>query len=504
MRSITLYLLLVSVATNAQSDPLDTTFGSTGWVVTNTGTSGESYAVDVQDDGRIVVAGTINEHFGLVRYMPDGSTDPSFGTNGKVESTFAAARGVDMVIQSDGRIIVAGEIPGVSFVIARYDENGALDTTFSGDGWATTNIDVTCVSTSARAMALQPDGRIVLAGNAQFGSQQDVALARFNTDGSLDASFGGDGTVVLSWGPGDDVATDVIVQADGHILLTGTISTVPQDAALVRLMPDGSLDASFGTDGLVVTDVNGAMNTDVSLGLDVDGNVLAVGTVSTGSGHWAATLTRHLPDGGLDPTFGTDGSSVSPVLDTFDPMSVLVDAQQRILIGGRAMLFASYPRMAILRYLADGTIDGSFADQGVLTASFGVGMNDEARSMCLDEAGRLLVTGVHIYNINADNAFFAARFLTGDPSGMAERRQHMDPVIIQQGPGDGMFTLRSFAQAPLAWSLIDPLGRCVRAAQRIGPFATVPLDLRSAATGTYYVVASSVVDRHVIRFLVQH
>jgi uncharacterized delta-60 repeat protein len=275
MRARTALALLVSVgglaftaAAYGQAGELDSSFGGDGKVTTDVTPRGDfATEVAIQADGKIVVVGGAswekNPKFVVLRYNADGTLDTSFGGDGRVTTDFTrtedAAWGV--AIQADGKIVAAGDAglrTGNSrFAVARYNADGTLDTSFGGDGKVTTQF--TRKDDPVSSLVIQVDGKIVVAGGASHnGTNPNFALARYNADGTLDASFGGDGKVTSDFGGRRDYANAVAVQADGK-LLEGGITRFSRTAgrsrfALVRYNADGTLDTGFSSDGRVTTD----------------------------------------------------------------------------------------------------------------------------------------------------------------------------------------------------------------------------------------------------------
>ena len=294
---------------------LDSTFDTDGLVVTDFGNNrfDYGYAVTIQPDGKIIIAGessvTANtSDFGLARYTPDGSLDSSFDTDGKVITNFGGdEQGYAITLQPDGRIVVAGHNGNggnYDFALARYNSDGSLDTTLDSDGKVTT--DFGSNSDLGSAVALQPDGKIVVAGTTlNPGSNSlDFALARYNVDGSLDTTFDADGKVITDFvGNSTDNGNAVALQVDGKIVVAGfSYDGTNYDYALTRYNSDGSLDISFDTDGKVTTDFDfGSVDQGKAIVLQPDGKIVVAGS-SIGFG-----LARYNSDGTLDNTFDTDG-----------------------------------------------------------------------------------------------------------------------------------------------------------------------------------------------------
>src|SRR6188768_2002106 len=202
-----------SASASAAPGDLDVSFSGDGKQTTDYGGADAAAAVAMHADGKLVVAGTSDGNFALARYGADGALDPSFSGNGLVTTDLGGTDdGQGVVIQTDGKIVVAGGSEG-NFALARYTTDGGLDPSFSGDGRQTTDFGR---EDRATAVALQADGRIVVGGN----SGSDFALARYDANGGLDTSFSGDGKQTTDFG-GTDSSNDVAMAADGAIVVVG-------------------------------------------------------------------------------------------------------------------------------------------------------------------------------------------------------------------------------------------------------------------------------------------
>jgi uncharacterized delta-60 repeat protein len=267
---------------------LDTTFGSGGKVLTDFfGGYDSALAIAVQDDGKILVAGEVEIyalHYdcGLVRYNSDGGLDESFGDNGRVITEMGSgdfAHGIG--IQSSGKIVVGGSSYGIGFdfALARYKPNGKLDRSFGADGKVIT--DFYGDHDQALSLKIQPDDKIVLAGCTDIeGGYRGFALARYNADGSLDQTFGGDGKVSTHYSQYEYVVAAVTIQADGKIVAAGSRYLRPgykYDIAVARYNTNGSLDGSFNQGGLVVTDFSNQEDHARDVTITPDGRILVGG-----------------------------------------------------------------------------------------------------------------------------------------------------------------------------------------------------------------------------------
>ena len=262
--SMMLGLLGFTIALAASGD-LDITFSGDGLVTTNFGSApGRAEIVrgiTVQADGKIVVVGEslgTNFDFALARYNPNGSLDTTFSGDGRVITNFGGDDvAFDVVVQSDGKIIAVGEKCGIDgrcdLALARYNTNGTLDTTFSTDGKVVK--DVNGSSNGGVAVAMQPDGKIVVAGYASRTGTTDFAIYRYNTNGTLDTTFSGDGVSVGFFGVGrTDFARELVLQSDGKIIVVGwSANESGNDWAIVRLNANGTADTTFSGDGRQTT-----------------------------------------------------------------------------------------------------------------------------------------------------------------------------------------------------------------------------------------------------------
>jgi uncharacterized delta-60 repeat protein len=210
---------------------LDTTFGSSGIVIQNIGSSDEGYSLVIQPDGKILLGGYCNYDFCIARFNSNGTLDTSFGTGGKVIQPIGSSDdiGYSLAIQPDGKILLGGycyDGSNSDFCIARFNSNGTLDTTFGSSGIVIQNIGS---SNEGYSLAIQPDGKILLGGSCYDGSNNDFCIARFNSNGTLDTSFGSSGKVIQPIGSSSDFGNSLAIQPDGKILLGGSCEGVSND-----------------------------------------------------------------------------------------------------------------------------------------------------------------------------------------------------------------------------------------------------------------------------------
>jgi uncharacterized delta-60 repeat protein len=267
--------------------------------------------------------------FELARYNPDGSLDTSFGTHGLVSAPIGRASA--LAIQSDGKIVVGGN-SAAGALLARYSPDGSLDPAFGDHGVTTTSIGI---ASGIGSLVLQKNGKIIAGGFANLNGPYLITLARYNQDGSLDASFGNRGVVVSALGTtiGDTLA----LQSDGKVVVGGTTPTVPYRWRLARYLSDGSLDSSFGSRGTVTTQVVGSSPSFVdALAIQPDGKIVAGGV-----GADLVDLARYNPSGSLDSTFGTGGTVASSIWLGDDPVPASVAGLALQPGGGGGIIVAA-------------------------------------------------------------------------------------------------------------------------------------------------------------------
>jgi uncharacterized delta-60 repeat protein len=410
-------LLIVGVGTNpAQaSGSLDSSFDSDGKVITVLGASNESVnSVALQSDGKIVVAGSSNNgssnEFAVARYNTDGSLDSSFDSDGKVTTTIGSnADAYSVAIQSDGKIVVAGNtiIGGRDKIaVARYNTDGSLDSSFDSDGKVTTTIGE---SDYANSVVVQSDGKIVVAGSSATGGDSNFALIRFNTDGSLDSSFD---PAVTPIGSSNDEAYSVAIQSNGKIVVAGYSDNGAQRVfAVVRYNTDGSLDSSFDSDGKVTTAI-GSDDLAKSVAIQSDGKIVVAGSSNNGSDNDFA-LIRYNGDGSLDSSFDSDGIAITVFGSSSDfGNSVAIQSDGKIVVAGSSNN-GSNNEFAVARYNTDGSLDSSFDSDGKVTTAIGLG--DYAFSLALQSDGKIVVAGSS--NNGSNDDFAILRY--GEPAATA-------------------------------------------------------------------------------------
>ena len=334
----------------ADRGQLDTSFGARGIVTTAIGSSRAfARSVAIQSDRKIVVAGVSNNgskwRISVVRYNRNGTLDNTFGSRGKVATEFVNSpeSGADAVaIQRDGKIVVVGSVCfgdclTFEMAVVRYNRNGSLDATFGVSGRVVISFR-NGVLNGAKAVAIQSDGKIVIAGYS--------AVARVNVDGSLDSSFGTNGLVDL-----EGEASSVAIQSDGKIVVAG--SERPR-IFLARINNDGSPDSAFGSDGTVTTTIGSRLDSADSVAIETDGKiVVGAFTYNKNLSKSKFAVVRYNRNGSLDTSFGTSGKVTTSPGSGFNSVNAIaIQTDRKLIVVGQSQFGGNW-RFAVVRYRTD-------------------------------------------------------------------------------------------------------------------------------------------------------
>lgn len=447
----------------------DPTFGDAGVTEIDIGFNARTTAVGLQSDGRVLVSGWVDlvsaDEFFLARLLPSGQLDIGFGSAGVVRTPIGTsdAQANAMAIRSDDRIVLAGGAGG-QIALAGYLADGSPDGSFGSDGIVTT-----ALPGSAKDAALQSDGKIVVAGFVDFGSPgpvaSDLLVARYDTDGTLDAGFGVGGIVATDLGSTSESADAIAIDSGGRIVVAGLTQVAgSQVFALARYLTDGTLDALLDGDGIVTTAI-GSLSRPLAVRIQGDGKLVAAGESYDGN-RMIMALTRYDDDGSLDTSFDGDGivtlaigSDASPAVD------LLIDPNGRLVAVAPAT-FQADADLTVIRLNSDATFDTSFDTDGI--AAVTVGNSGEAPfALALQDDGKFVVGGF------VANAAMIAR-LDADGS--------LDPTF---GRGGGVTTTcGSSSNCWIKDVVVQPDGRIVAAGTRQGLASPEFVLLRHDADGT--------------------
>ena len=417
-----------SAATTAGS--LDTTFGTNGVAITDVGANTDDDGADVvvQPDGKIVVVGTSNDDILVVRYLPDGRLDTSFSGDGVVTTDVNGVDvGTGVALQPDGKIVVAGSAGDVAaFAVLRYTPSGALDTSFDTDGIQTETFGTD--ASAAFDVAVTSAG-IVVVGGTGAEDATDFALARYTSAGALDPTFSADGKVTTPFNLNQpNVALALAVQPDGKLVVAGGtgVGADPSDFAVARYTTAGDLDNTFGGVGIVSTKLGAGSDAAVAVALTADGKIVAGG--SSGSGDSA--LVRYTPGGGLDTSFDADGKVTTDWGSDSLITGVAVQPDGRIVTSGLDL--AATGDFLVGRYNTDGSLDQRFDGDGKVRSNFGG--DTQAIALALQPDGKILVAGLLQTATDAEVA--VARYLgasTGPTAPLGYRMVAADGGIFTFG-----------------------------------------------------------------------
>ena len=428
-----LTLFLTMQMAQAVDGDLDPTFGTGGMVMTDLNRSTDlANAVAIQSDGKLVVVGQTyknndysDEDFVVTRYNPDGTLDNTFGSRGRVRTDFPGLAAVpsSVVIQPDGKIVVAGgAFPLFTFLgnfeVVRYNPNGSLDTSFGNGGIVTTTFPE---GSYASDVALQPDGKIIAAGTVFVdfiigeSSNTDFALARYNPDGTPDATFGSGGQVSTDFLGFEDDAFSVLIQPDGKIVAVGSANDPATfyDFAAVRYLSNGTIDTTFGVAGKVSTDF-GARGFDRahSAALQADGSIVAAGFAISANGiSQNFAVARYTSSGVLDTTFSRDGlTQIDFGSCCQSAYKVLLQSDGKIITVGYANTESSDSDFLLARLSSRGSLDATFGVGGKVRTSFG-DLNGGANGAALQSDGKIVAVGFQATFSNQWTNFALARYL---------------------------------------------------------------------------------------------
>ena len=495
-------LLLPPPTAHGQTGDLDSAFGVFGVATTNDIGAGvdHAYAMTLDPTGRIVMVGSASDgaglNFGISRFLPGGTLDPAFGIGGAtmfdLGSDFDIAYAV--AVQPDGRIIVAGRAEQdwtTDMAIIRLNDDGSLDSSFAENGvrWA----DFGPGSDYARSILLRGDGRVIVVGYAHDGSTFHTAVVQLLADGSFDGSFSGDGRIMLMLSPEHDATTAAILLPDGRILLAGNAGD-PSDFFVARMNTDGTLDTSFGVGGVSTADALGTNDVGLGLAIGSDGRIVVSGSAHIGLGYHRFAVARFLQNGSPDTTFSTDGvTTATPGPLSNQGAGSVVQPDGKVLMCGNTNI-PSNSNFGIVRFNVDGSLDTTFSADGMLAmevAPYG----NYAWSVAL-QGGGILVGGSST-NALGHTRFTVVRLMNDINVGVFEPTSLASAILVYPNPinAASTFTYTLTKEESLTLQVFDATGRVARslfsnAKRPLGEHRET-LDLSGLAAANYTVVLSS-------------
>lgn len=445
--------LLTSVAVWAADSDLDTSFDGDGIVTTSINDFDQGNDFAIQSDGKIVVVGiTFNPvtevtDFAVTRYNPNGSLDATFGSGGIVTTSMGPSVTANAVaIQGDGKIVVAGNRPvggTTEIAVVRYNANGSLDSSFGSGGIASTSIQDLA---NAEDLVVQPDGKIVITGNSlNLNPVSDaptpisnLLLVRYNSDGSLDNSFDGDGIFLAPQSPNSkpQFGHAVTLQSDGKIVAAGQgLTNGPSiDFVVVRCNTNGSLDSSFGSGGIVFTNINDQRDVANDLAIQSDGKIVVAGTTNNSAFNTVPAIARYNTNGSLDTSFDSDGIVTRTITDTDSESlnGVALQTDGQIVVAGNIDP-GTGPALEVKRYNADGSPDAAFGTGGSVITPVGEGSSASAVAVQTD--GKIVAAGFGNLSFDPCTEVVGLDFLVVRYG--AAPAVNNPPVVTITGPASG-------------------------------------------------------------------
>lgn len=431
----------------AQPGDLDNTFGINGTVTKAIGVEGDFCSdIAVQEDGKILLVGTSDigtndnplDVLTLLRYTAEGALDNSFSGDGI--TTFdlgGGVRGRSVAILPDGKILTAGTHGGSSnqdFLMAKFNSDGTVDMTFGTNGRVET--DFASSNDITRKIHITPDGKIVLTGLViSTAGDRDFAVAQYNADGTPDVTFNGNGRATFDIVNDDDRCNSSTLQPDGKLLLIGKVTVVGNtDFAILRCQANGTLDNSFGTNGTVLTDFGTTGDYGFSVALQSNGKIIAVGITDLSSSAPMLGVVRYNTDGTLDNTFGTAGkASISVGNSIYNGSNYTVmQSDGKILITG-ASTESGASDITLVRLNANGTLDNTFGNEGVVTTDIG-GSSNASSGIALQNNSKLLVAGSAFPNDDGKGIFTLNRYLLESNSAVISFKKQDYGLFIYPNP----------------------------------------------------------------------
>lgn len=343
-----------------------------------------------------------------------GTLDSNFGVNGKVTTPIGTANDYCSAILklSTGKILAAGSTTS-TMAFACYNPDGTLDLSFNGTGIM--NYDFGAGNDKINKLVEQPDGKIIAAGDAidAIGTVNTMAVMRINPDGTIDNSFGTAGIVNIHFNTEESRCNAVLLQPDGKIVLGGMTEGVSiYKMAIARLNPDGTFDTSFSNDGMQTTVFFNRSEYITGMALQPDGKIVASGgtILSGGSNQANFAVVRYLSDGTLDTTFSDDGRVNFFPVGSGVGRDMLLQPDGKIVIGGYAAIVGSAQDFALARLHSDGTLDTTFGTAGIMTTPVSTA-NDWIFALQLQPDGKILGIGDALITATSYD-FAVARYLS--------------------------------------------------------------------------------------------
>ena len=399
---IVFYFSLTCLSIAQSPGDLDKTFGNDGKV--NVGISGYydvAKSMALQHDGKIIVVGYGKEALispkglSMTRYLQNGEMDFEFGNYGVNQrvTTDLEGEAYSVAIQKDNKIVITGytispETNNENITLLRFTENGYIDQSFGNKGLIVT--EISDKKDESQSVVIQQDGKIVVLGSTDHEPTTDIVLIRYDENGSIDYSFGINGIVITDIKSSMDIGKSIAIQRDGKLIVSA-FTYVGNDffMTLLRYNTNGDLDPTFGKSGFVVTDIN-TKRGKMDLALQNDGKIILVGPSEVENSHHF-TVLRFNNNGSLDKSFGRNGVTKTIIGNYSEAESVALDLNGNIVVAGTTEL--GIEQFVVAMYNQQGTLVPDFGSGGIVKTSFIKNSVDRAHSVVIDNIGNIIVAG---------------------------------------------------------------------------------------------------------------
>ncbi|MBL7810297.1 MAG: T9SS type A sorting domain-containing protein [Saprospiraceae bacterium] len=422
--------LLISNLHAQESGILDTSFAQQGWSTVDLNTFESTQAFAVQPDGKIVAVGFTEKDdtskFSILRYLPNGSIDTTFGNKGVHLASFFPHINIAQAValQSDGKIVVAGYTANhqlttnnnEELVVMRLNPDGQPDNTFGTNGAVILNIGFNERPVSIRLLS---DGSMLIVGNVFYGKNSRFFIYKLSSSGNVDMNFGANGYKLVYivnglW----NYCQAMEILPDGKILLAGEVKTAIESSfAIIRLNSDGGYDTSFSGDGKATFNISPQNDGAQAMLLLPDDKILLAGYASDDNDKTHIALLRINSDGTLDNTFGNGGTVLDQTGTDYAAVADLcLTPMGNIIVAGTANRYPSYFDFFLLKYKTDGTLDDGFGNQGITFTDYDGHYDGISDAQILPE-GKILVAGTGVNTSNSISEYLLAQYWLGESTG---------------------------------------------------------------------------------------
>lgn len=436
--------LLFTANCFAQPGMLDSDFSADGRIIDNFDTNvDKGTCIAVQPDGKILVGGHSyiqgDYDFVLIRYNTDGSLDNTFSNDGKASVNFGVTYddyATAMVLEDDGKITLAGYTDlntiNSSVCLARLLPDGTLDPSFGTNGRVFT--DAGTNTDAAEGIAVNAEGKYAVCGKAQFN---DYFIILYNNDGTTDATFGNNGILYVQPTSGNTYSIeDIAFQQDSKIVIAGTYGqNGSYNFFAARYTIDGTLDNTFSVNGMVDTDFNTTSDWASTLEIAANGKILLAGFNFAPGIENDIAVVRYNSDGTLDPSFNGSGKLSIDLGHDENINAMVLQPDGKILLGGENYISSGLENnFLLMRLNTDGSLDNSFGTNGVTYTIFNNYTYQILTAMALQPDLKIVVTGIVGFDVSANKDIGTARYLSGLNLGVTEFSGYAAAPLIYPNP----------------------------------------------------------------------